>query len=201
MYQWILEKGELSPQLKLLSALIYNLSSKEGYCWASNSELGSILGTSESAINSSLGELMKKKFIVNKGNKHNRKLCIAIESCNDCFYISIPNFILANTKLTPAEKIICSLVIQLSYHKGYSFASYDKLAELSGFDKDVTKRHINKLIKNNFLRNNSDKKEIKLVFAEEARLNFHNYLNKEFLDLKQDFLDSKSEKINASSII
>lgn len=71
LYGWIL-KSDLLPNEKLLLAILYGLSTKKGFCTASNAYLANLLNMTERGIQKLLASLDKKGFIVRDygGNKH-----------------------------------------------------------------------------------------------------------------------------------
>lgn len=59
-------EAKISFGAKVLYGQINRLSSKEGYCYASNKYLGGLLNVSERTVSRMIGELKQSNFIVSK---------------------------------------------------------------------------------------------------------------------------------------
>ncbi len=74
-YWSILKYFNLSPAEGLLILLIYSLSFKEGYCYASKKYLSNMMNVSEATIFSLINKLIKRLLLIKDGYSGNKTSC------------------------------------------------------------------------------------------------------------------------------
>lgn len=67
------------------------------------------------------------------------------------FYIKIDNITLQNKELNSNDKIIYSLLINLTLAKDFCWATNEKISEMSGISKRTVQNSINNLIRLNYI--------------------------------------------------
>ena len=68
----ILSQDNLNASDKIIFSVISNLSQKNGYCWASNKQLGEITKINEKTIQRSINKLCEKSYIQKWKRRHGK---------------------------------------------------------------------------------------------------------------------------------
>lgn len=67
-------------------------------------------------------------------------------------FTQVPNFILANSKISPGAKLVFATLLSYAWHNNYCFPGQDKMAKDIGITRQSVNTHIKELEKKGFIQ-------------------------------------------------